>query len=145
MSVRTYDASEVIVSIGGVPMSGYTDGTFVEVARNEPTWTMVVGADGLVTRAKTNNFSGTLTLTLKQSSPSNDALSGFLQVDELTNAGVIPILIKDLSGNSIYFSAQGWISQYANSTFGKEVSDRAWTISLADVDIFVGSNSLSGS
>jgi hypothetical protein len=145
MSVRTYDASEVVVSIGGVPMSGYTDGTFVEVARNEPTWTMVVGADGLVTRAKTNNFSGTLTLTLKQSSPSNDVLSGFLNVDELSNTGVVPILIKDLSGNSIFFSAQGWVSQFANATFAKEITDRTWTISLADVDMFVGSNSLTGS
>lgn len=145
MSVRTYDASEVVVSIGGVPMSGFTDGTFVEVSRNEPTWNMVVGADGLVSRSKTNNFSGTLTLTLKQTSPSNDVLSGLLAADELSNQGVFPILIKDLSGNSLYFSAQGWISQYANSTFAKEITDRTWTISLADVDVFVGSNSLTGS
>lgn len=141
MSVRTYDPKQVIVTIGGVPMSGFSDGTFLEVVRNEPTWNMVVGADGLVTRGKTNNFSGTLTLTLKQSSPSNDVLSAFLAVDEATNAGVIPVLIKDLSGNSVYFSARAWINQYANSTFGKDISDRQWTLSLDEADIFVGSNS----
>lgn len=122
-------------------MSGFSDGTFLEVDRNEPTWNMVVGADGLVTRGKTNNFSGTLTLTLKQSSPSNDVLSGFMAVDEATNAGVVPVLVKDLAGNSIYFSAQAWINQYANSTFGKDISDRQWTLSMAEADIFVGSNS----
>jgi len=122
-------------------MSGFSDGTFLEIDRNEPTWNMVVGADGLVTRGKTNNFSGTLTLTLKQSSPSNDVLSGFMAIDEATNEGVFPILVKDLSGNSIYFSARAWITQYANSTFGKDISDRQWVMSLDEADIFVGSNS----
>lgn len=143
MSVRTYDPKQVIVVVGGVPMSGFSDGTFLEIDRNEPTWNTVVGADGLVTRGKTNNFSGTMTLTLKQSSPSNDVLSGFMALDEATNNGVFVVLVKDLSGNSIYFSAQGWVTQYANSTFDKNITDRQWVITLAEADIFVGSNALS--
>ena len=138
--VFTYNPKEVIVTIGGIPMSGYSDGTFLEIVRTEQTWSTIVGADGFVTRGKTNNFSGTLTLTLKQSSPSNDVLSGFIIADELTNSGIIPILVKDLSGNSTYFAAQGWVQAYANSTFGKEINDREWTIALANLDLFVGSN-----
>lgn len=138
----TYDPAEIIISIGGAVMSGYTDGTFVEIARNEATWNLVVGADGFTTRGKTNNFSGTLTLTLKQSSPSNDILSAFLIADELANTGAVPVLIKDLSGTSTYFSAQGWINAWPNSTFAKEIGDRTWTISLASLDVLVGSNSL---
>ena len=141
MSVRTYDPKNVIVTIAGIPMSGFSDGTFLEVDRNEATWNTVVGADGFVTRGKTNNFTGTMTLTLKQSSPSNDVLSGLLALDEATNTGVFPILVKDLSGNSIYFSANAWITQYANSTFGKDINDRQWTLMLDSADIFVGSNS----
>jgi hypothetical protein len=122
-------------------MSGFSDGTFLEVDRNEPTWNTVVGADGLVTRGKTNNFTGTVTLTLKQSSPSNDILSGLMAIDEATNRGVFPILIKDLSGDSIYFGGRCWVTQYANSTFGKDISDRQWTLMMDEADIFVGSNS----
>ena len=122
-------------------MSGFSDGTFLEIDRNEPTWNLVVGADGLVTRGKTNNFSGTLTLTLKQSSPSNDVLSGIMAIDEATNSGVVPVLVKDLSGNSIYFSARAWVTQYANSIFGKDINDRQWILSLDEADMFVGSNS----
>lgn len=141
MSVRTYDPSQVVISIAGVPMSGYSDGTFCEVIRNEPTWSSVVGADGLVTRGKTNNFTGQVTLTLKQSSPSNDVLSGLMAVDEASNRGLFPILIKDMSGNSIYFSAICWVMQYANSTFDKAITDRTWTLFMSEADIFVGSNS----
>lgn len=140
MSVRTYDPTQVIISIGGVPMSGFTEGTFLEVVRDEPTWNKVVGADGLVTRGKTNNFTGTVTLTLKQSSPSNDVLSGFMAIDEATNAGVIPVLIKDISGNSVYFSARAWISKYADSTFAKDITDRQWVLQTDELDMFVGSN-----
>ena len=141
MSVRTYDPKQVIVTIAGVPMSGFSDGTFLEIDRNEPTWTLVVGADGLVTRGKTNNFSGTMTLTLKQSSPSNDILSALMAADEASNAGIFPVLVKDLSGNSVYFSATAWVNQYANSTFDKAITDRQWTFSLSEADMFVGSNS----
>ena len=101
MAVRTYDPKQVIITVGGVPMSGFSDGTFLEIDRNEPTWNMVVGADGLVTRGKTNNFSGTMTLTLKQSSPSNDVLSGFMAIEEASNGVVFPILVKALCGISI--------------------------------------------
>lgn len=141
MSVRTYDPKQIIVTINGIPMSGFSDGTFLEIDRNEPTWNVVVGADGLVTRGKTNNFTGTVTLTLKQSSPSNDVLSGLMAIDEATNTGVFPILVKDLSGNSIYFGGRCWVTQYANSTFGKDISDRQWTLMMDEADIFVGSNS----
>jgi hypothetical protein len=143
MSVRTFDFKQVILTVGGIPISGYTEGTAIEIIRNNPTWAIVVGSDGLVTRGKTNDFSGTLTITLKQSSPSNDVLSGFLALDEATNSGVVPVLVKDLSGNSIYFSARAWITQYPTSTFGKDISDRVWAMSLDEADMFVGSNSLS--
>lgn len=140
MAIRTFDPANVVVSIGGVPMSGYADGTFLLVDRDEDAFTKVTGADGFTTRVKSNNRGGSLTLTLKQSSPSNDILSGFANLDELSNSGVVPILVKDLSGTSTYFSATGWIRKYPSSEFGKELNNREWIIDLADVDMFVGSN-----
>lgn len=142
MAVRTYDPKQIIVTVGGVPISGYTEGTFVTISRDEDTWTKNVGADGLVSRVKTNNFTGSVVITLKQTSPSNDYLSGLIAVDEVTNIGVVPVLIKDLSGNSTYFSATGWVKKYSDSTFAKEIGDREWTIDLSTLDLFVGSNSV---
>ena len=140
MAVRTYDPKSVVITVGGVPMSGFADGTFLEITRDDAAFTKVVGADGTTTRVKSNNTGGSMTITLKQSSPSNDVLSAFAQADELTNTGVVPILVKDLSGNSIYFSATGWIQKYPDSVFANEINNRAWVLDLADVDMFVGSN-----
>jgi hypothetical protein len=139
-AVLSYDPASVVISIGGANISGFTDGTFCEVARDEPSYTKVVGADGVVSRAKTNNRSGTVTITLKQTSPSNDILSALLTAAELTNTPAIPIIIKDTLGTSVYFAAQGWVGGYANSTFGKEITDRSWTIMCGEMDVHVGSN-----
>lgn len=137
MSVRTFDPKSVIVTIGGVPMSGYADGTFLEITADTQQWTKVIGADGFTTRVKSNDYGGVMTLTLSQSSPSNDVLSALLNVDKLSNSGVVPILIKDLSGTTVMFSASGWIQQFPDVTFGNEINNRAWILDLADMDILV--------
>jgi hypothetical protein len=140
LAVRTFDPKSVIVTIGGVPMSGYADGTFLEITADTQQFTKVVGADGYTTRVKSNNYGGVMTLTLSQSSPSNDVLSGFLNLDRTVNGGVVPILIKDLSGSTIVFSGTGWIQQFPDVTFGNEINNRAWTLDLTDIDILIGGN-----
>lgn len=142
MAVRSYDPKSIIVTVGGVPISGYTEGTFVTITRDEDTWAKNVGADGLVSRVKTNNFTGSCVITLKQTSPSNDYLSGIIAADEITNSAVVPVLVKDLSGTSTYFSGTGWIKKWADSSFSKEIGDREWTLDLSTLDLLVGSNSV---
>lgn len=140
MAVRTFDPKSVVITIGGVPMSGFADGTFLEITSDTQQFTKVVGADGYTTRVKSNNYGGVMTLTLSQSSPSNDVLSGFLALDRTANAGVVPILIKDMSGSTIIFSGTGWIQQFPDVTFGNEINNRAWALDLADIDILIGGN-----
>lgn len=140
MSLATFDPASVVITVGGIPMSGYADGTFALLSRSVDAWSMVTGADGLTTRVKSNDRSGTLTLTLAQTSPSNDALSAFAIDDELNNSGVVPILIKDLSGSTILFSATGWVQKFPDVEYSNILTDREWILGLADIDIFVGGN-----
>jgi hypothetical protein len=140
MAIRTFDPKSVVITIGGVPMSGFADGTFLEVTADTQQFTKIVGADGFTTRVKSNNYGGVLTLTLSQSSPSNDALSAILSLDRAANAGIVPILIKDMSGSTVIFSATGWIQQFPDVTFGNEINNRAWTFDLTEIDILIGGN-----
>lgn len=43
MSVRTYDPKQVIITVGGIPMSGFADGTFLTVDRDDDQWAKVTG------------------------------------------------------------------------------------------------------
>lgn len=126
MAVNTYDPKLVILTVGGAPISGYADGTFISVERAADTFTKVVGADGNVSRAKSNDRSGTVKITLKQTSPFNDILSGIASLDEMSNAGVVPISIIDLSGSTIMFMPSAWVKKPPTVEFGKEIGNREW-------------------
>jgi len=140
MAVRTYDPGQFVVTVGGGQISGFADGTFVTIMRSNDAFTKVTGPDGVTSRAKSGDRSGEMTLTLTQTSPSNDFLSGIALADELTNTGVVPIMVKDISGRSVYFSGNGWIRKTPESSFGKEIENREWVFDLADMDIFLGGN-----
>lgn len=139
MIVGTYSPEDVSVSIGAAIISGFTEGTFINIARNEDQYTMVVGADGKVTRSKNANRSGTMTLTLKASSASNDVLSAIASLDELAGTGVKAVIVKDNSGRSVY-AGKGWIRKTPAGEFAKEVGDREWMLDIASLTPFAGGN-----
>lgn len=140
MAVKTYDPKQVLLIIGGAPIGGFADGEFISVERDEDTYTKISGADGEVSRSKSNNKMGELTVTLLQTSSSNLILSAIMQADELSNSGVVPIFIKDGLGTTILFSAEGWIKKPPTVSYDKELTDREWVLDLSNVDIFVGGN-----
>ena len=124
MAVKTYDASQVAIIVGGFNITGFADGSFVSVERNADAFALYVGTDGEGTRAKTNNKSGRFTFTLSQSSDSNAILSGIAAADELKNAGVVPVLVKDGSGASLYAAETAWIVKQPAAEFGREIGSR---------------------
>ena len=140
MPVRTFDPKQVAVIIGGSVIGGFADGEFVRVSRTSDAYSKVTGTDGVISRAKSNDRSGEMTIILSQTSPSNDVLSAIHAADEATNAGVVPVAIKDLSGRSTYVSAFAWIRKSPDSSFGKEITNREWVLDMADYKVFVGGN-----
>lgn len=140
MPAKQYDPKNVSMILGGTSIGGFTDGTFITAERNEDMWNLKVGVDGIGTRAKTNNKSGKYTITLHQSSASNDYLSGLAVTDENTNAGAVPVLLRDNLGTTLCTSLTGWVKKFANGEFGKEVSNRVWVIETDEIDMFIGGN-----
>ena len=68
-------------------------------------------------------------ITLKQSSPSNDVLSGFANVDELTNAGVVPIWSKTLVATRSTSAQQDGLRNILPQNLGKisQIVSGYWT------------------
>ena len=140
MSVYTYSPEEVRVIVGGVPMSAFADGTFVNVTRDEQAYNKVTGADGRTSRARTANRAGAITITLQQTSPSNDVLSGFMLADEAGDQGVVSVMIKDSSGRTLHFCAAAWVQQMPDQDFSKDIENREWILDCSRIDSFVGGN-----
>lgn len=124
--VKTYDSKLVIINFFGVPLTGYADGEFCSVVSSSERFTKQSGADGEITRSKSNDNTSEITVTLKQSSLSNNYLSGILELDRIANNGKGPFSIVDLSGTTLMEWPQAWIRQPPDQSFGKENGDRAW-------------------
>lgn len=139
-TVRTYDPQKVIVTFGPIIATGYADGTFISVERNGNMFEKVRGADGGVDRVNKNAFDFGVTLTLKQTSPTNNALSAMMTADQLTNAGIVPLLVKDLLGNTIFAAPQAWIAKEPTMEDGSDLGTREWLFETGPAVNFIGGN-----
>lgn len=143
MSLKTFDPKNVVITLGGAILSGYADGTFVQVERAEDAFVASVGVDGEVTRVKSNNKMTTVTITLAQSSDSNSILSGIALLDEKTNSGVVPFALKEIDGDTLVIGGRAWIRKYANIEYSNEITNREWVIDIAEGEMLVGGNVIS--
>lgn len=139
--VRTYDPKMIIVTFGEVEVTGFAAGTFLNVERsNGPSFEKERGADGSVDRVNKNARDLTVTLTLKQTSVSNAALSAIHSSDQLLNTGIRPLLIKDLMGTTLVSAPQAWIENDANIELADTLSGREWTIATGQAEKITGGN-----
>jgi hypothetical protein len=145
MTVKNYDPAKVRVTFAGSPLSGFADGTFITASRRNPTWSMTAGADGEVARSKSNDRTGTVVITLLQSSQSNDALSAKAALDELSGTGVGSILIQDLFGTTLVQGEVGFIEKPADVVLAKEIEAREWTILVDRMNMTVGGSLVAAS
>jgi hypothetical protein len=139
----SYDPSQVIVTVGAVIVSAFSDGDAVTARASEDYYTTRVGTDGGVARARNSNRMGEFEFRLLQTSGANDLLSALVNIDDLTNGGkgVVPISVVDLSGRSLAVATQCWIKTIPEVVFGKDVGERVWVFTAADMRIFHGGNS----
>lgn len=132
--VTTYNPNNILIDFdGGDLTQGIAKGVFVKVSRNSDMMTESVGSGGEVTVVESNDNTGTVVITLKQTSAANDIMSAKAA---LRTKG--PLLLKDLGGRTLVHSEKAWIKKFADIEFGNEDSVREWTLTCADLEEFVG-------
>jgi hypothetical protein len=132
MTIKTYDPANVVLTVGGAIISGYGEGTMVVFDRDEDAMTKHVGADGEVSRTKNANYSGSAAITLKATSNSNAVLGSYALLDELDSSGVVPMILKDNLGHTL-FASECWVRKAPSMEWAKELSEREWVFDLAKV------------
>jgi hypothetical protein len=140
--LRNYYADQVMVIAGPVLVEGYADGSFVSIEQNEDAFALQVGTDGEACRSRTNNNSGTVTLTLGQWSASNDLLSALHAGDRLSpnGDGIVPLVVIDKSGRTLCAAEKAWIRKPPAVEFGREAGSREWVFETDNIVMGVGGN-----
>lgn len=127
--LRKYAPDDVAIVMGTQAVTGVKEGTFVEADRAKDISSLDVGSDGEVTLVISPDQSGTLKITLQQSSPLNDYFAGLhaaLQQKDLANA-VIPGTVNDKNGTTVVSAKQFVVQKVAKVTFADKSEGREWT------------------
>jgi Protein of unknown function (DUF3277) len=126
---QTYDFKKVSVIADGVFITGYHDGSVIKVEKNEDDVTPHVGADGEVTYAESADQTGTITLTLKQTSASLPFLRQLRKSKK-----IFPIQIVDNNTNAYRVGgSEARILKMPDREWGNEVQPVEVQIHVADL------------
>jgi hypothetical protein len=140
-NIFNYNPDEIICVIAGITtIEGFVDGTFINVTKDVMPFSSKRTADGQVSRVYNNDQTYTIQITLHRGSPSNDILTKLWLVDELTQMGKFPLLLKDPTGSDLFFSATSWIESIPALAQSTTVDERVWTIRSSSAVINIGSN-----
>lgn len=125
-------------------VSGYSEDSIVNIERTAETFTMYTGADNTSTRIYNANKSATVTLSLQQTSASNDILSLLYANDSNSrnSSGLFSLQISDSSGRSRYFSDNAYVGVVPNSQFGNSMQVRDWVLHAHNLDTYIGGNAI---
>lgn len=137
--MRTYSPGLFNVIFGGVALKDFADGTFIEVEEIGDGVTSGSGADGETYRAMPSNQRFRVTVTLNQTSPSNTILSGLYAADRASNGrGAVPLLVEDVSGQTLLGAGQAWITKSPNAGWAKTADQtRAWVIDTDNISGYI--------
>lgn len=128
---RNYDPARHILVWKGIEFRGVADGTFFSAERAEDSFKVKAGAKGAVVRTRMHNRIGQVTATLLPTSPTNTLLSAVLAADEegvTVDAGVGPLLLKDLNGATVLAAPNAWLRRMPKKDVGDEPQNVEWIL-----------------
>lgn len=137
-TTSTYDPTKLTVIVGGVIVSGFSDGDYITAKRDEDLYTKRVGADGHVARARNGNKSGTIEIKLLQGSPVVSEIAALVALDNFLFDGdvLIPIsIVSPGTAAELVVSTQSWLKTAPEMVFGKEVGERTFVFDCADLKL----------
>jgi hypothetical protein len=140
--LANYSPEDVIIVLAGLhTISGYAADSIVRIEKATKTFTASESSDGVVSRTLRASNLYMVTITLAQSSESNEVLSWMHNADKITGGRAkFTILIRDKSGSSVMFSSEAWITGVPSTQFSTSIENRDWEIACAGAANHIGGN-----
>lgn len=132
IEVTTYDPKKVNLDVRGVIITGYADGSMIEIERNSDLVYPYVGTQGDVGFAESADQTGKIKIRLKQDSPSVVYLNALAR--EKGDDAAFPVSIINMNTNGVNCSGtKSRLLKPANEKFDKEITEREFEIFVADL------------
>jgi hypothetical protein len=131
--VLTYDPKKVLVVFGSRTITGFAEDDMITIAPHGEGMQLFVGSDGEVARSVDPDHTFEVTLHLATSSKSNEYLSQMYNADRQTGMFMLPLLIKDLSGATLFSAALAWVANFPEHNRARTIGTQDWTLQTGQV------------
>lgn len=129
-----YDPLKVILTYGGVAITGYADGSMIEVERNTDNAFPYIGTQGDGAFAESADKSGKITVNLMQTSPSVRYFNEMAK--KKGDDASVPVSIVDMNTNALQVSGNyARILKQPQKPVNKEIKEIKIEIYVMDMDI----------
>lgn len=120
-------------------LDGVVDGAeFFGQTQDNQIWTQEHDQNGNATRVKNNNKGGSFRITMAASSPTNTKFSRAVELDDVSESVVGPVVLKDLSGNTVGEFEDAYLTGMPDLSFGADRGSRVWTFNYGAGRVFIG-------
>ncbi len=138
MSLKSYNLKSVVCSFGPISFSGFAEDDAITITPESEIFTSKVGADGQTTRSRSNNDNYKATIRFMSTSSARFSL----QEQTLRNAALsqvtYPFFLNSPDTQEIYASSQAYVEKLPDASFGREASEREYTIYLPSCQVQLG-------
>lgn len=135
----TIDPLSLHAIVGGKRISGFAPGSFISVVYDVDAFSRLIGVDGEGAWFKNANRAALITLTLMQSSQSNDVLTAFHLADLNTPNGLlVPFSLLEANGTTIFVAEKARVIKLPDVAYSDSVETRAWAIGTTRLEGTVG-------
>ena len=138
-AIRVFDPKDVTITWGTHLISGFAEEK-VSISYQDDAFDLAIGCDGEASRVRKNNNSATITVTLQQTSPSNDFLSLMALADRVSSLGVLPFTLIDYSGNTKCFAPSAYLTKTPDMSLSNTNQTIQWVFITDNLGWHIGSN-----
>lgn len=132
--VLTYNPKKNIILFGAKQLTGFAEDDMITIKPLGEGMQIFSGADGEVGRSIDPNTTFEITVSLATSSKSNDYLSNCFNKDRRTGNNMLPLIVKDLSGSTLFFAKQAWVKNFTESKRGRKIGTQEWIFNTGQAD-----------
>lgn len=132
MTTYTYSPQDVTVLIAAKTIKGYSKDSLISVEPDKAYVTTKRAADGYISRQLNKTGLFKMTISLAQTSDSNDFLGIIMNTDRVLGDSIFPVLINDHSTGSVIFALNAWITKQPAIKFTSGIETREWELALAE-------------
>jgi hypothetical protein len=133
MGIQTYDPTSVIVTVDNYVVTGFAPDTFVTAKWRDAGMRAVIGCEGEVTRSRSVDPAGSITLSLLQTADANHVLYAHWQDGQSRGTGIFTVQVKNLDATELHHGARAWVVKPPEFVNATDVKMRNWEIFVADM------------